>query len=61
MFIFRINDFDPEEDKFMAISRNYRGDLKSQETKATVQRLKKTQKVICRMVGLAERPPTLAH
>ena len=40
----RLNDFDPEEDKFMAISLNYRGDVKSKEANATVQWLKNNKK-----------------
>ena len=28
---------DPEDDKFMAISLNYRGEVKSKEANATVQ------------------------
>merc|ERR1719219_2124099 len=33
-------DFDPVEDKYMAISLNYRGEIKSKEANATVQWLK---------------------
>merc|ERR1711941_118316 len=33
-------DFDPVEDKYMAISINYRGSIKSKEANATVQWLK---------------------
>jgi len=56
-------DFDPEEDKYMAISVNYRGDVKSKEANATVQWLKTNKKVTfvewCPTgfkVGLNERP-----
>merc|ERR1712165_437439 len=38
-------DFDPVEDKYMAISINYRGDVKSKEANATVQWLKQNNKV----------------
>merc|ERR1719204_1981917 len=38
-------DFDPVEDKYMAISLNYRGDIKSKEANATVQWLKQNNKV----------------
>merc|ERR1712025_1068987 len=38
-------DFDPVEDKYMAISLNYRGEIKSKEANATVQWLKQNNKV----------------
>merc|ERR1712092_65089 len=38
-------DFDPVEDKYMAISINYRGDIKSKEANATVQWLKQNNKI----------------
>merc|ERR1711981_783306 len=38
-------DFDPVEDKYMAISINYRGDIKSKEANTTVQWLKQNNKV----------------
>merc|ERR1712080_454663 len=38
-------DFDPVEDKYMAISVNYRGAIKSKEANATVQWLKQNNKV----------------
>merc|ERR1719198_826961 len=38
-------DFDPVEDKYMAISINYRGDIKSKEANSTVQWLKQNNKV----------------
>merc|ERR1712060_998926 len=44
-FFTKIADFDAEEDKYMAISVNYRGDVKSKEANATVQWLKTNKKV----------------
>merc|ERR1712045_921536 len=38
-------DFDPVEDKYMAISINYRGKIKSKEANATVQWLKQNNKI----------------
>jgi tubulin alpha len=38
-------DFDPVEDKYMAISLNYRGEIKSKEANATVQWIKQQNKV----------------
>jgi len=38
-------DFDPVEDKYMAISINYRGEIMSKEANATVQWLKQNNKV----------------
>jgi len=38
-------DFDPVEDKYMAISLNYRGQIKSKEANSTVQWLKQNNKV----------------
>jgi len=38
-------DFDPVEDKYMAISVNYRGQIKSKEANATVQWLKQNNKI----------------
>merc|ERR1712176_275305 len=38
-------DFDPVEDKYMAISLNYRGPIKSKEANATAQWLKQNNKV----------------
>merc|ERR1711879_442003 len=38
-------DFDPVEDKYMAISLNYRGEIMSKEANATVQWLKQNNKV----------------
>jgi len=44
-FLVRYPDWDPVEDKFMAISLNYRGDVKSKEANSTVQWLKSNNKV----------------
>merc|ERR1712045_50017 len=41
----KYNDFDPVEDKYMAISVNYRGKIKSKEANATVQWLKQNNKI----------------
>merc|ERR1712176_44317 len=41
----KYSEFDPVEDKYMAISINYRGDIKSKEANATVQWLKQNNKV----------------
>merc|ERR1712168_1188938 len=38
-------DFDPVEDKYMAISLNYRGEIMSKEANSTVQWLKQNNKV----------------
>merc|ERR1711962_1761237 len=38
-------EFDPVEDKYMAISINYRGDIKSKEANATLQWLKQNNKI----------------
>merc|ERR1712039_356888 len=38
-------DFDPVEDRYMAISVNYRGSIKSKEANATVQWLKQNNKI----------------
>merc|ERR1712050_252079 len=38
-------EFDPVEDKYMAISINYRGGIKSKEANATVQWLKQNNKI----------------
>merc|ERR1711897_102369 len=65
-FFTKIADFDPEEDKYMAISVNYRGDVKSKEANATVQWLKTNKKVTfvewCPTgfkVGLNDEPPAV--
>jgi len=41
----KFTEFDPAEDKYMAISLNYRGDIKSKEANATVQWLKANNKI----------------
>merc|ERR1712048_1028791 len=38
-------DFDPVEDKYMAISVNYRGEIKSKEANSTVQWMKQNNKI----------------
>merc|ERR1711997_810706 len=44
-FLVKYTDFDVVEDKYMAISLNYRGDVKSQEANKTVQWVKQQGKV----------------
>merc|ERR1712115_313677 len=44
-FLVKYSDFDPVEDKYMAISINYRGDIMSKEANSTVQWLKQNNKV----------------
>merc|ERR1712045_1107053 len=44
-FFVKYPDFDTVEDKYMAISLNYRGAVKSQETNSTVQWVKQQNKV----------------
>ena len=44
-FLVKIADFDSEEDKYMAISCNYRGSVRAKEANATVQWLKRNKKV----------------
>merc|ERR1711879_1081878 len=44
-FLVKYVDFDPVEDKYMAISLNYRGKIKSKEANETVQKVKKAAKV----------------
>jgi tubulin alpha len=65
-FFTKIADFDPEEDKYMAISLNFRGNVKSKEANAEVQRLKTNKKVTfvewCPTgfkIGLNEVPPAV--
>merc|ERR1712241_1658881 len=41
----KYTDFDPVEDKYMAISINYRGPIMSKEANSTVQWLKQNNKV----------------
>merc|ERR1712026_284828 len=57
-------DFDPVEDKYMAISLNYRGEIKSKEANSTVQWIKQQGKVSfvewCPTgfkIGLNNQPP----
>merc|ERR1712072_1005117 len=62
-FFAKIADFDPEEDKYMAISVNYRGSVKAKKANSTVQWMK-TNKKVCFVdwvptgfkVGLNETP-----
>merc|ERR1719464_1787945 len=62
-FFCKIADFDPEEDKYMAVSVNYRGSVKAKKANATVQWMKQNKKA-CFVewiptgfkVGLNERP-----
>merc|ERR1711897_18046 len=44
-FFAKIADFDAEEDKYMAISVNYRGSVKAKKANATVQWMKTNKKV----------------
>merc|ERR1719334_703494 len=44
-FFVKIADFDAEEDKYMAVSVNYRGSVRAREANATVQWLKTNKKV----------------
>jgi len=44
-FLVKYSDFDVVEDKYMAISLNYRGEVKSKDANATVQWLKQNNKV----------------
>merc|ERR1712117_193123 len=43
-FLVKLSDFDVLEDKYMAISLNYRGDMKSQEVNSCVQWIKNQKK-----------------
>jgi len=63
-FFTKIADFDVEDDKYMAISVNYRGKVQSKEANATVQWLRRNKKVnfvewipTGFKVGLNDRPP----
>jgi len=63
-FFAKISDFDVEDDKYMAISVNYRGNVQSKEANATVQWLRTNKKVnfvdwipTGFKVGLNDRPP----
>jgi len=44
-FLVKYSDFDVVEDKYMAISMNYRGDIKSQESNSVIQWVKQQGKV----------------
>jgi tubulin alpha len=44
-FNVKYSDFDPTEDKYMAISINFRGAVTSKEANSNIQKLKKNQKV----------------
>merc|ERR1712018_104060 len=44
-FFAKIADFDAEEDKYMAISVNYRGNVKAKKANAAVQWMKNNKKV----------------
>merc|ERR1711988_14678 len=44
-FLVKYSDFDVVEDKYMAISLNYRGSIKSKEANSTVQWVKQNNKV----------------
>merc|ERR1712003_585492 len=44
-FLVKYADFDVVEDKYMAISLNYRGDIKSQESNSVIQWVKQNAKV----------------
>merc|ERR1711997_1003373 len=65
-FFTKIADFDPEEDKYMAISVNYRGNVQAKKANQTVQWLKANNKVSfvewCPTgfkVGLNDEPPAV--
>jgi len=65
-FLVKLLDFHPEEDKYMAISLNYRGNVQSKEANACVQWLRNNKKVYfvewCPTgfkVGLNEVPPAI--
>merc|ERR1712228_330095 len=45
-FFAKIADFDPEEDKYMAISMNYRGSIKAKEANGAVQKCKTEKKIV---------------
>merc|ERR1712060_903923 len=62
-FFAKIADFDPEEDKYMAISMNYRGEVKAKEANGAVQKCKSDKKIVFVewvptgfKVGLNDRP-----
>merc|ERR1712142_772427 len=45
-FFAKIADFDAEEDKYMAISVNFRGDVKAKKANAAVQWMKDHKKIV---------------
>ena len=62
-FFVKISDFDPEEDKYMTISVNYRGSVSPKEAIEAVQSIKKNKQATIVewvptgiKVGLTERP-----
>jgi len=63
-FLVKYTDFDQSEDKYMAISLNYRGAIKSKKANETVQRIKNESKVSFVewmptgfKIGLNDQPP----
>jgi tubulin alpha len=65
-FLVKFTNFLPEEDKYMAISLNYRGDVMPKDSNSTVQWLKKEQKITFVewvptgfKIGLNEQPPAV--
>jgi tubulin alpha len=67
-FFVKIADFNPEEDKYMAISLNYRGQIQGKEASSCVSWLKQNKKVYfvewCPTgfkVGLNEVPPAIVE
>eukprot|EP01083_Nonionella_stella_P075943 206716_1 len=65
-FFTKLSDFDVDEDKYMAISVNYRGNVQAKEASATAQWLKANKKVTfvewCPTgfkVGINYQPPTV--
>jgi tubulin alpha len=65
-FLVKMSQFSPEDDKYMAISLNYRGSVMPKESNATVQWLKKESKITFVewvptgfKIGLNEEPPAI--
>jgi len=65
-FMVKYPDFDPAEDKYMAISLNFRGDIKAKDSNKVIQWLKDNNKVSfvdwCPTgfkVGLNDEPPAI--
>lgn len=65
-FFVKFTNFDPAEDKYMAISLNFRGDVMPKDSNATVQWLKKENKITFVewvptgfKIGLNEQPPAV--